>query len=182
MRARTRRVLKTTHPIMTTPYPSIRTIRAEGSATKCSKTGNNNTPTSATTANSNFTPLSGLAETANLRFIFVALRPFDGLDFAFSNFGSLMSLSNKQLRALRARGHHLDPVVILGSAGLSKGVIREIDLSLNHHELMKIKVASTDRADRDKLINDICAQIGAELVQRVGHIALIYRARKAQST
>jgi RNA-binding protein len=86
-----------------------------------------------------------------------------------------MSLTEAFKRELRGRGHALKPVVNIGNAGLSKAVRREIELSLEHHELMKIKIAGTDRDARRQMIDEICATFGAELVQAIGHIALIYR-------
>jgi len=86
-----------------------------------------------------------------------------------------MALTEKLKRELRGRGHALKPVVSIGSAGLSAAVLREIELSLEHHELMKIKIAGTDRETRRDMIDRLCAASGAELVQAVGHIALIYR-------
>jgi len=86
-----------------------------------------------------------------------------------------MALTEKLKRELRGRGHALKPVVSIGSAGLSEAVLREIDLSLEHHELMKIKITGTDRDTRRDLIGRLCSACGAELVQAVGHIALIYR-------
>jgi RNA-binding protein len=89
-----------------------------------------------------------------------------------------MALNEKLKRELRGRGHALKPVVTIGNAGLSAAVMREIDLSLEHHELMKVKIASGDRAQRATTINTLCETLGAELVQSIGHIALIYRAPK----
>ena len=87
-----------------------------------------------------------------------------------------MALTEKLKRELRGRGHALKPVVTIGNAGLSAAVMREIDLSLEHHELMKVKIASGDRAQRAATINTLCETLGAGLVQSIGHIALIYRA------
>ena len=86
-----------------------------------------------------------------------------------------MSLTEQLKRELRGRGHALKPVVTIGSAGLSKAVLREIELSLEHHELMKIKITGTDREARRDMIDRLCLACSAELVQAVGHIALIYR-------
>ena len=86
-----------------------------------------------------------------------------------------MVLSEKHKRELRARGHALKPVVTIGSAGLSKAVMRELDLSLTHHELMKVKIAGSDRDQRAVIISSLCEGLGAELVQSIGHMALIYR-------
>ena len=86
-----------------------------------------------------------------------------------------MSLTEKMKNDLRGRGHTLKPVVSIGNAGLSKAVLREIELSLEHHELMKIKIGGAERDERKKIIARICDQFDAELVQAIGHIALIYR-------
>jgi len=88
-----------------------------------------------------------------------------------------MSLSEKTRRELRGRGHALKPVVSIGNAGLSPAVLRELELSLEHHELMKLRIGGAERAQRRQMIEAICRQLGAELVQAVGHVALIYRER-----
>ncbi|NOY71653.1 MAG: YhbY family RNA-binding protein [Gammaproteobacteria bacterium] len=86
-----------------------------------------------------------------------------------------MPLSNQQIKAFRARGHKLKPIVTIAGAGLTEGVNNELELSINHHELMKIKVLAEDRETRSKLIDLICSNLGAELIQRIGNMALIYR-------
>jgi RNA-binding protein len=88
-----------------------------------------------------------------------------------------MSLPEKTRRELRGRGHALKPVVSIGNAGLSPAVLRELELSLEHHELMKVRIGGAGRAQRRQIIEDICRQLGAELVQAVGHVALVYRER-----
>ena len=86
-----------------------------------------------------------------------------------------MSLTEKKKRDLRRRGHPLKPVVSTGNAGFSQAVLREIKLSLEHHELMKVRIGATDREQRKVVISEICDSCEAELVQAIGHIALIYR-------
>lgn len=86
-----------------------------------------------------------------------------------------MSLSEHQKRQLRKLGHTLKPVVIIGANGLTNAVCNETDLSLAHHELLKVKVNAADRNERDAIIESLCQRCSAELVQRVGHVALIYR-------
>ena len=86
-----------------------------------------------------------------------------------------MSLTEKMKRDLRGRGHTLKPVVSIGNAGLSKAVLREIALSLEHHELMKVRIGAADREQRKAIITEICTTSEAELIQAIGHIALIYR-------
>ena len=85
-----------------------------------------------------------------------------------------MSLTEKQKRELRGRGHALKPVVSIGNSGLSKAVLRELELSLEHHELMKVKIGGADRDERRQIIDRICTTFDTELVQAIGHIALLY--------
>jgi len=89
-----------------------------------------------------------------------------------------MSLTEQQKREYRTRGHTLKPVVTIGSAGLSDAVVRELDLSLDHHELMKIRISGAGRDERSNLIAAVCKACDAETVQAIGNIALIYRKSK----
>jgi len=86
-----------------------------------------------------------------------------------------MPLTEQQKREFRTRGHLLKPVVTIGGAGLTAAVVRELDLSLEHHELLKIRVSGAGREARGKLIADACAACGAQAVQTIGNIALLYR-------
>lgn len=89
-----------------------------------------------------------------------------------------MPLSEPQKRHLRKLAHKLKPVVILGNAGFSEGVANELETTLEHHELIKVKVNAVDREERDALIAQICQRADCELVQRIGHIAILYRPAK----
>lgn len=131
-----------------------------------------------TIANSSLMPLKGLAATAKRCFLGVAASGVDGLDSAFFVRLSLMSLPKKQKLALKSQGHHLKVVVSVGGAGLSEGTMKELDLSLNHHELMKVKISAGDRDERKKIIKELCERLDAELIQSIGHIALIYRPKR----
>ena len=86
-----------------------------------------------------------------------------------------MSLPERHRRKLRQLGHARKPVVIVGGQGLRESVLAEIDGALAHHELIKVRVNAGDREARDAMIGTICETTGAELVQRVGHVALLYR-------
>jgi RNA-binding protein len=79
---------------------------------------------------------------------------------------------------LKAKAHTLKPVVIIGHHGLTEAVLTEIEVSLEHHELIKIRVNALDRNDRKLMIDLIVQRTAAELVQTVGHIAVIYRKSK----
>lgn len=86
------------------------------------------------------------------------------------------ALDNHQRRALKQRAHHLKPVVLLGAAGLTEPVLAGIELALDHHELIKVRVNGGDRDLRDAQVRTIVAETGAALVQRIGNIAVLYRA------
>ena len=87
----------------------------------------------------------------------------------------MSSLTEKQKQHLRGLGHKLKPVVMIGNAGYTPAIRNELDLSLTRHELLKVRVSVGDREARDELINQLCAETTAQLVQRVGNIALLYR-------
>ena len=87
-----------------------------------------------------------------------------------------MPLKPVQKRFLRGLAHNLKPVVIVGSSGLTESVLSEIEISIEHHELMKVRINAADRETRQAYINNICEKTGAELVTSIGHIAVIYRA------
>lgn len=86
-----------------------------------------------------------------------------------------MPLSQQQKKRFRSIGHHLKPVVIISENGLGKGVIEETNRALEDHELIKIKLAVFDREAKHQLIEMVCQETGAELVQTIGKVALIYR-------
>ena len=89
-----------------------------------------------------------------------------------------MSLSSQQVRVLRAEAHRLKlkPVVMLGQHGLSESVMIELEQTLAHHELIKIKVPAQDKTEKNSLNSTICKKLNADLVQSIGHISVIYRA------
>ena len=83
-------------------------------------------------------------------------------------------LSPARRRELKARAHALDPVVLIGGGGLSAAVIAEIDRSLRSHELIKVRL-NAPRAERDAAFREICRQTGAQAVQHIGKILVLFR-------
>jgi RNA-binding protein len=81
----------------------------------------------------------------------------------------------KQIIYLRGLAHNLNPVVMIGNNGMTDNVIKEIELNLNAHELIKIKVASDDRALRLQMLNDIAEKTNAVAVHHIGKQLVIYR-------
>jgi len=86
-----------------------------------------------------------------------------------------MSLNSEQKKHYRALGHKLNPVVTVAGKGLSEAIQLEVDRALEDHELIKVKFAVGDREVKKALIRELCEIVEAELVQEIGHIALIYR-------
>jgi RNA-binding protein len=87
-----------------------------------------------------------------------------------------MTITPKQRRWLKGQAHHLKPVVLLGQAGLTDGVVAEIEGALAHHELIKVKVSAGDREMRDAVVTQIAACTGSDLIDRIGNMASFYRA------
>lgn len=83
--------------------------------------------------------------------------------------------TSKQISHLRALGHALKPVVMIGNNGLSEKVLHEIEVALNAHELIKIKVHGDDRALRTQMLEDICSKSKAIAVHHIGKQLIIYR-------
>jgi len=86
-----------------------------------------------------------------------------------------MALSDSQKKRLRGLGHELKPVVMIGDAGATEAVLAEFETALDHHELIKVSVRAGDRSMRNAIIDRLIADSDAELVQRIGNVALIYR-------
>jgi RNA-binding protein len=77
-------------------------------------------------------------------------------------------------KKLRADAHTLKPVVMIGQSGLTAAVLAELDIALNTHELLKVRIRA-ERDERKLIIEQMCTEAGAELIQTIGQIAVIYR-------
>jgi len=86
-----------------------------------------------------------------------------------------MELSDKQKKYLRGLAHDLKPVVHVGNSGVTPGVTAELNQNLNHHELIKVKLRVGDRDARDEAIGQVLAGSRAELVGRIGNVAILFR-------
>ncbi len=84
-------------------------------------------------------------------------------------------LSPAERQTLRGRAHRLHPVVLVGANGLGAPLLAEIDRALAAHELIKIRVTGSDRADRERLLAQVCAATGAAPVQHIGKVLVVYR-------
>jgi len=85
------------------------------------------------------------------------------------------ALTPTQRRELRAKAHHLHPVVIVGHHGLTPAVLHEIDVNLLAHELIKIRVFSEVREQRESMLERICTALDAASVQQIGKLLVLWR-------
>ena len=95
-----------------------------------------------------------------------------GLDY-----NAAMELSEKQKKHLRRLAHPLSPTVMIGNAGLTDGVVNELDRALTDHELVKVSARVGARAARNAALATLASRTSAELVQQVGHVGVFYRRR-----
>ncbi len=87
----------------------------------------------------------------------------------------MLSLTVSERLALKGRAHALTPTVMIGNAGLTDAVLKEIAQTLKIHELIKIRVMSDDRLLRASMMESICEQLNAAPVQRIGKILVVYQ-------
>jgi len=87
-----------------------------------------------------------------------------------------MALTQQHLYQLRRRAHHLKPVVKIGDKGITEPLLIELNQALEAHELIKVSIAGADRHQRQQLTQQLCQASGAELVQMIGRVSVLYRA------
>ncbi|WP_201313140.1 ribosome assembly RNA-binding protein YhbY [Dyella sp. EPa41] len=86
-----------------------------------------------------------------------------------------MALSPSQRRYLRSLAHDLHPVILLGAKGATDAVVKELDLALSHHELVKVKLSGGDKEERQQQIDFLAEGTQSESVQQIGHIVVLFR-------
>lgn len=87
----------------------------------------------------------------------------------------MKALTPTERRELRAKAHHLEPVVTVGHHGLTPAVLHEIDVALLAHDLVKVRVLGDDRDARETMLAQACASLDAAPVQHVGKILVLWR-------
>lgn len=92
----------------------------------------------------------------------------------------MIELTPAQRRDLRARAHHLNPVVTIAGNGLTPAVVAEIERALQAHELIKVKVQGSEREQRETLMNELCETLTAAAVQHIGNILVVWRERREE--
>ncbi len=86
-----------------------------------------------------------------------------------------LQLSSAERKDKRAEAHHLEPVVMVGNAGSTPAVVREIDAALNAHGLIKVRVALDDRAAREAMLFALADELGAAPIQHIGKLVVLWR-------
>jgi putative YhbY family RNA-binding protein len=86
----------------------------------------------------------------------------------------MLSLTVSECLALKGRAHALSPTVMIGNAGLTEAVLKEIAASLKIHELIKIRVMA-ERPQREAILAEICTKLNAAPVQHIGKILVVYQ-------
>ena len=84
-----------------------------------------------------------------------------------------MSLSKKKL--LRGQGHKLKPIITISDKGLSEALINEFEKTIDHHELIKIRIRNSDRKSRIETLEELCQMTKSLLISSIGNTAIIYR-------
>ena len=86
-----------------------------------------------------------------------------------------IELTPAQRKIHRAEAHHLDPVVMIGSDGLTAAVQKETDAALNAHGLIKVRVLNDDRTQREEILRTLCDALGAAPIQHIGKLLILWR-------
>ncbi|WP_449428306.1 ribosome assembly RNA-binding protein YhbY [Rhodanobacter umsongensis] len=86
-----------------------------------------------------------------------------------------MTLSSSQIRYLRSLAHDLSPVILLGNKGASEAVVKELGLTLDIHELVKVKLSGGDKDERQAQIDVLVNGTGAQKIHLIGHVVVLFR-------
>jgi RNA-binding protein len=86
-----------------------------------------------------------------------------------------IELNPAQRKEKRAEAHHLDPVVSIGADGLTAAVLKEVDVALNAHGLIKVRVFSDDRTTRDTFLSRLSDELNAAPIQHIGKLLVLWR-------
>ena len=90
----------------------------------------------------------------------------------------MLKLTPAERSALRSEAQALNPGVIIGEAGLTPSVLKEVDVNLNAHGLIKVRVFGDDRDARIEMYGTICEKLGAAPIQHIGKLLVLFRPKK----
>ena len=88
----------------------------------------------------------------------------------------MITLTSRQRKYLKGRAHHLKPVVTIGGKGLTDPVIEELEASIAHHELLKVKLPAGSKEEREALMRGLCNAVSAAPIALIGRTGVLFRA------
>jgi RNA-binding protein len=86
-----------------------------------------------------------------------------------------IELTPSQRKDKRALAHHLDPVVLIGDDGATPAVVKEVDLALSVHGLIKVRVSSGERTGREAIFSLLANELSAAPIQHIGKLLVLWR-------
>ena len=86
-----------------------------------------------------------------------------------------LQLTSAERKDKRAEAHHLEPVVMIGNAGPTPSVVREVDAALRAHGLIKVRLAIDERAAREAILASLADELGAAPIQHIGKLVVLWR-------
>ena len=86
-----------------------------------------------------------------------------------------IQLTPAQRKEKRGEAHHLDPVVIIGADGLTDAVLKEADIALKAHGLIKVRMFSDVRTDREAALASMADRLNAAPIQHIGKLLVLWR-------
>jgi RNA-binding protein len=88
---------------------------------------------------------------------------------------ALIELTPAERKEKRGDAHHLDPVVMIGADGLTAAVLKEAELAIKSHGLIKVRVFSDDRALRESMLTEMADKLNAAPIQHIGKLLVLWR-------
>ena len=88
---------------------------------------------------------------------------------------ALIQLTPAERKEKRGDAHHLDPVVMIGADGLTPAVLKEAEVAIRSHGLIKVRVFSDDRAAREAMLTEMADKLNAAPIQHIGKLLVLWR-------
>lgn len=86
-----------------------------------------------------------------------------------------MPLTQPQIRHLRKLAHSLKPVILVGQKGVTPALEEELAIALDHHELLKVRIATEDKAEFLEILEGLANRAGADIVQAIGRVGVLFK-------
>ena len=88
---------------------------------------------------------------------------------------AMIQLTPAERKEKRGDAHHLDPVVMVGADGLTTAVLKEAEVAIRSHGLIKVRVFSDDRAAREAMLLEMADKLDAAPIQHIGKLLVLWR-------